>query len=268
MVNVMDPSAWAGILGETSCGKDFLIRSLQPSSYSFNLSVGRGRSKDTLAIDVKDRNIDITASLHRGANVEGQVIRAEGARLPLDRFQVSTRPVGALPFLDEMQYVSPDAQGKFHLENLSFVRRRLALASVGASYYLKEVRFNDVALPDNIFTVTGPGSLQIILDDKPAAVSGVVSESDHRVSQPYVVLAKWPTSSVAPLNFAIGGADGKFQFTGLAPGDYRIFAIAQTEMQKLHEPHVLDRVLAAAERISLGPLGSQTLSLTLADPAR
>ena len=113
--------------------------------------------------------------------------------------------------------------------------------------------------------------MQIIIDDKPAAINGVVADGENRVSEPYIVLSAWPRPAdylyVPPKN-ATGGRDGRFQFAGLAPGDYRIFAVSQTDRDKLDEPGVLDRLLAAAEKISLDPRGSQNVTLKLTDLGR
>jgi len=268
--NLTDRFATSDGRGETGCGKSFLVRNLQPGRYVFNLFQSRGGPKGTVVADITDRNLSVAASLHRGADVECQVVPAEGARLaPLNRLQVSTRPVEGLPFLDEMSPVHADEKGRFRLENVSYGRRRLDLTGIDNSYYVKEVRYNDAVISNNIFTVSGPGILQVIVDDKPANITGVVSESDHPVSYPYVVMAKWPSEESVPRpSYTSGGTEGKFQFAGLAPGEYQIFAVSNSDVAKLDEPGVLGRLLAGAEKISLDPRSSQKVTLRLTDPAR
>jgi len=147
----------------------------------------------------------------------------------------------------------------------------LDLSGVDGNHYVKEVRQNEVSVFDNIFTVSGPGSLQVLIDDKPATVAGVVSDGDRPLSEPYVVLSKWPTLSGlfrAPPIDTTGGNDGKFRFSGLAPGEYRILAVRQADANKLDEPGVLDRLLANAEKIFLTPATSHNLSLKPTDLTR
>ena len=170
---------------------------------------------------------------------------------------------GAPIFSPESVPVTPDAEGKFNLVNLSSGKRKLELIGLDTSYYVKEVRYSGAVASDNIFTFSGGGALEIVLDDKPAVVSGIVSDGNHPVSEPYVLLSRWP----APPTKITGGEDGRFQFAGLAPGEYRIVAVAQTDIEKLDEPGVLDRLLANGEKLSLTPRASQNVA-QLSDPTR
>ena len=109
-----------------------------------------------------------------------------------------------------------------------------------------------------------------MIDDKPAMVTGVVSDGNGPVKEPYVVVSRWPTYSGSfreTPNDTTGGNDGKFQFLGLAPGEYRILTVQQTDADKLDEPGVLDRLLTSAQEISLKPASSQNLALKLSDPS-
>jgi len=152
--NLSDMYATPDGRGETECGKSFLVRNLQPGRYALNLFQTRGGPKDTLVTEITDRNLSLVASLHRGADIEGQVVLEEGARItPLNRVQASTRPVEGLPFVDEISPVRVDEKAKFRLENVSFGQRRLELTGVTDGYYVKEVRYNGAVVVNNIFTV-------------------------------------------------------------------------------------------------------------------
>ncbi len=70
-----------------------------------------------------------------------------------------------------------------------------------------------------------PGRLEVILDDKPAAIGGVVEVDGNPLSKAYVVLTSWPMSSenmLSSLKKTSGNDNGNFRFGGLPPGDYRI----------------------------------------------
>jgi hypothetical protein len=93
-----------------------------------------------------------------------------------------------------------------------------------------------------------------------------VADGDTPLSRAHVVLVRWPVSlEDVFLSARDTDADdaGRFQFSGLPPGDYRILAIAPDAVDKLDEPHVLERLLPRAEKVSLTGGASQNLQLKL-----
>jgi hypothetical protein len=83
-----------------------------------------------------------------------------------------------------------------------------------------------------------------------------------------VVLTEWPLSSTAalwPVLSAIGDEDGKYQFAGLAPGEYRILAVSPAVREELDKPNVLQRLLMNAKAITLGAGGLQIVPLELSE---
>ena len=93
---------------------------------------------------------------------------------------------------------------------------------------------------------------------------GVVTERDNPVPNPYLILAKWPLpggdSPYYPQRIA-GDEKGRFQFTGLAPGEYRIVAVRSRQEDDDREPGALERALAVARKIELGPSGSEDVTI-------
>jgi hypothetical protein len=140
---------------------------------------------------------------------------------------------------------------------------------------VKAVRYNGSAVRGNpsalVFALdpSAPShSLVIEVDDKPGFVTGVVTERERPVTQPYVVLMPWPVRDPAdmwPIPSTTGDADGKFQFAGLAPGEYRILAVSSAVKDELNKPNVLERLLANAKKVELGPRGNQNLTLELTE---
>jgi hypothetical protein len=111
----------------------------------------------------------------------------------------------------------------------------------------------------------------MVVDDKPASLTGTVTGSDTPIARPHVVLIRWPAPPgdvFLSAKIIDGGDGGQFQYTGLAPGEYRILAVSPDTADKLDEPHVLERLLSSAERVELTAGGSQTLALKVTDPSR
>ena len=118
---------------------------------------------------------------------------------------------------------------------------------------------------------SGAQSLEIVVDDRPATLTGMVTENDRPVSKSYVVLVRWPLTAefvYRRLESAEGADDGQFRLTDLAPGEYRAIAVSQTNRDKLDEPGVLQRLLTGTDSITLGRGSVRAITLKLSAPAR
>jgi hypothetical protein len=136
-------------------------------------------------------------------------------------------------------------------------------------YYVKEVRYNGSPVRADIFALDGNAaahSLEIVVDDKPAAVLGGVTDGHDPVSQPHVVavpLSEDPNDPLLSITERDGDKSGNFQIHGLPPGEYRVFAIATSDKAKLDAPGVLAKLLGDALKIELAPGVMQNIQLRL-----
>ena len=263
------------INGQVPCGSDFVIRNVQPGSYQLTLSVGRGaaHAQAFVPVDVFDKNVDLVATLARGVDVEARVVVADGAGQPsVHDMAVLVQLIGE-PFASSGP-VNPDEEGRVHLVNLPFGRQSVEILRASPGYYLREIRYNGVAQPERAFTLDGNSPahlLELVIDNQPAAITGIVEEHDNPVIRPYVVVAHWPYDS-GMMNLSVhkasGDNDGKFRLLGLSPGDYRVLAVTEADKDKLNASGVLDRLLPAGEKLTLDRGGVQDLHLKLTDPNR
>ena len=262
--------------GDAVCGQDFLLRDYQPGSYTLHFAAGKRdqRSRASLSFELTDKNLEYAVSLERGLDMDGRLVLADGvSQVPFDQIQIRARPLDSVPYADEFSMLSLDAKGRFHAANMPSGRLQVSLNN-NRGYIIKEVRYNGSIVADNIVTLNPSSagqSLEIVVDDQPATINGVVNESDRPVRGPWVVLSKWPMSadlSSSPPQTAAGDDDGKFQFTGLPPGEYRAIAVSLANRDKLDEPEILQRGLSSAEKVTLSRGGLQTLALKLTDPTR
>jgi hypothetical protein len=263
------------ILGELPCGKDFLLVDKEPGTYWLNAAVSRGGRNLTgsAAVSVEDKNAEAAIALEPGVTVEARVVVPEGSQKPdFQSIRLLLGPVGGTATGFD-QPDPPDADGRIRLADVPVRDYEVTVFLQPRSFYVKELRYNGSALAGRILSLNAGAmahNLEIVLDDKPAAITGAVGDSDHRTANAYVRLVKCPLSDATyrELIATVAGGDGRFQIGGLAPGTYRVFAVEREAMGDLENFTILDRVLAGAKEIALGPNGLQDVTLDLADTRR
>jgi hypothetical protein len=275
-------------IGELPCDKEFLLTHYQPGNYSLEFDVvgneQRNRSVALLPVEVRDRNIEVTVTPQRGMPLEGRVIVAEGAGKPPTDIQVRVQPLsGTLD--DDVDNVTPDAQGYFHFANVHFDRKQVSMSGLDRilitggvaqrrdSWYIKEIRYGGKPVTADVFEWNGAGLLEIVVDDRPPVIAGTVMDGDKPANRPAVVLVRWPVYEQDVFRSVVwdtsGDDKGKFRIdVPIAPGEYRVFAVPQDGMDKLQQPHVLERLLQRAEKATFEKGGAYDLSLKLSDPSR
>jgi len=264
--------------GEVECGKDVLLRNFESAQYSFYVVSGtteEDRKRVILPVEVTDKNLELSVPLVRGVDIHGRIVVADGAsKPPLEKLKIQMIVMGDIQFADEQEPISPDADGRFRFVNRPIARTRIVVSDLPANFDVKELRYNGGAVTDNIVALNANSpahSLEIVVDDKPARIAGTVADRDKLMARALVILLKWPVSNedvFLSVRSASADDDGKFQFAGLAAGEYRILAIAQESAEKLDEPRVLEQLLSAADRLTLTAGVAQNLTLSVTDAGR
>ncbi len=248
------------------CGSGFLVRNLKPGSYLFTLRTGEPNetAKWALAeVEIRRANVEVSMVMSQAAEIHGRFIASEGATLPtFQRVGIMMRgrfdsAVGAV-----------DTEGKFTVRNLWGVPHDLSVQGLGGRYYVKEIRDNGVVMTDGMVTPV-PGAqaqnLEIVLDDRPATITGSVRDGDKPVRKPFVLVVRLPFTVGDPLMNSerpAGDDQGRFQISGLAPGEYRVIALTRN----IVNTQVSNQLLMRAEKVMLERGGSQSVSLKIVEP--
>jgi hypothetical protein len=263
-------------VGQAPCGRDLLMRGFAPGAYRLELSVGgrnrAARERGSLVFSVVDKNIEISTPVSRGVDVQGKILLAEGAQKPpMEKIAPRLTPIGWVNFLGE-ESNPVDAGGKFRIVNTAVRDQRLFISGLEMPFYVKEVRYNGSLVSENVLSLDAHAvehSLEIVVDDNPATVFGTARDGDEPANWPQVVLAKWPLSTLDPyssLTTVTGDENGKFQFIGLPPGEYRLFSVPAGARERLQEPGILDQLMRKAEKITLAERAYRDISLEVHDP--
>jgi hypothetical protein len=106
-------------------------------------------------------------------------------------------------------------------------------------------------LYDDISVATGGQSspMEIVLRDDGASVAGSVKTSDGSQPQATVLVVPQPASKVTPKMAQV--FSGGFDVTGLAPGEYLVFAFDRVDGMEYSNPDVLQGYASQAAHITL-----------------
>jgi hypothetical protein len=159
------------------------------------------------------------------------------------------RGAGWGPQLTEIQNVAP---GVYKVE-----------INVVSPWSVKSVQCGNVDLLGDDLTVAAgvqPPSIEITLRDDAATINGTVAQSEQH-EQTTVLLVQ--PHGARNLVKAVTTTEGKFQFDGVAPGDYTLLAFDQADQLEYANPDVLNPYLSGAAHISLQPHGTASINLIL-----
>ena len=259
-------------LGLVQCGQDFAVRGLLPGSYRIEVTKQEAAAPDRrwaqMDFVIADKSVDLEASFIAGSDLQGRVVAAEGAQLP-ESLTVMMREIGTRT-LGASTEVSPPVNANFLVPNVVLGLKEVLVTNLPPGY-VAEVRFRGSALPGDVLRWDGTGSLEVVVDDRGATLTGQVTDGPSAL----VLVLPWPRSAAVregegDLGRYLRSADARGQFTrqGLRAGEYRVLAIPSGQGVRILDPVVQQRLFEQAERVTLGRGSTQTLVLPVLDPAR
>jgi hypothetical protein len=219
-------------------------------------------------LDVLDRNLNLAVAVTQGAKVAGTVVAPEHGALPTS-LTVELFPLRGRHFSsDNKSPVKPD--GSFSFAGLESAPHRIRLSGLGPGYFVKSMEYNGSAFEDGVVPLgqsSQSHSVVVTLGDGPATLRGRVTDSDEPVRGPFVVLTRWPVLDPYTQSQQIhGDREGRFTFSGLAPGNYRVIAVLEPDGDKLNEPGVLPWLLRKAKEVSLQERSIQSIEVEIWRP--
>lgn len=146
------------------------------------------------------------------------------------------------------------APGTYELVNVS---------PPGVSFYAESATWGSTDLLHDDLVLDSSASvspIDIVVRNDGATLSGTVS-SDGALAPVQVVLL---TSKRKRAQLVSVGSGGRFEVSGLAPGDYRAFAIDTSANVDYEDPASLQKISSKIQEITLAPKQSATVNLELA----
>ena len=192
-------------------------------------------------VDIGTVDMDVNVKPGEPPSLSGAVEIEGGGSLPagasvvvsdIDSGSSESAPIGA--------------GGRFSMRGIPPEHYHVALSHAG-DYYLKH------------WSAEGVAAIQLKLIAAPGAhVSGTVKRDDQPVGGALVVLANSDDSRATRT-----GSDGSYDFRGVAPGRYALFALETAADLEYANPSVVQPYLESARKIQLAGGGSYTEPVNL-----
>lgn len=216
----------------------------------------------TTDLSVDGRAIpDLSLVLQRGMSVAGTIKLDTGAQgFDFTRLRVVLAPGGAVSAgNDPFQPATVDSTGRFTFPGVLPGTYRVSVSGQPSNWMAKSAVFGGRDALDLMLDVK-PGEDQsgvITLTTRSAALSGKIQDSTGQPTSAYtIVLFAADTRFWVPQSRRIQATrpatDGRFSFSNLPAGDYRLVAITDAEPGQWFDPAFLRELAGSALSITIG----------------
>jgi hypothetical protein len=219
---------------------DFEIRGVRPGLYDLFPLVnvvlnGQPRmASGRIPVEVKNQDVDgVSITAGPGVELAGR-FKVEGDSIPvkLDTLRVTLAPLDNIPApIPARIAATSDSGGSWVLRNVPEARYTLVVTTLPPNLYVADIRQNGASVFDSGITIRkdAPGPVEVVLNTDGQTLEGVViGGKDLPVPGATVVLIPPPARRQNPVLYRSVRADteGRFKITGVAAGDYKVFAWA------------------------------------------
>jgi hypothetical protein len=229
-----------------------------------------GRTPITVSnADVEDVAVTLTTAvtLPGKVAVEGQAL---STLTGIDRMRVTIRAArGGIPEAAAGQQPAPGivgADGSFQVAGLREGEYIAAVNVASPGFYVKSIQYGGSDILNNSFKFSGSasGSVDVILRPGPARVSGIVSDARSQVvSGIQTVLVPEQRNRTDLYRTATTDATGRFNFTNVPPGQYRIFSWEAFESGMQFDPDLLKKSEQQGRLIQVAEASDQNLDVKI-----
>ena len=220
---------------------------------------------ETVEVGAGDiENLTLTAI--RGVTVTG-TIAFEGAAPPTPQ----RRPSVSLKTPRERfgsHVTQVTESGKFEIQGVKPGRYGLEVSAAGFTVVEMTNGANDLIDGPLVVGERGVSDIAVRVTSQPSSISGVVRNTNALVvPNPTVVIfpadsRAWKTYGREALRIrSTRGVAGRYTFTGLPPGDYRVAAIDDSLMARWLDPALFASIEPSAQRVALQPGEQLTINL-------
>ena len=248
----------------------FELRGVLPGAYI--LSAETGNRDNSLSarvqINVGANDIDgIRLTPMPGSNIPGQVrFDSDGqANLAAVHIYLNAQDAGPNSGAADSA-VKPN--GAFTLEDVGRGNYVPNVQGVPEGFYLKSIRFGDREVLDSGLDLSngGGGTLDVVLGAGGGSIEGLVT-GPKQAAAPGATVVLIPEQSRREQRYryktATADQAGKFKLTGIAPGDYKVFAWEELESGAYLDPEFMKPVEERGQPFSIKENAHESVQLKL-----
>ena len=170
-----------------------------------------------------------------------------------------------------------EENGTFKMPNVFPAEYNVVISNLPAGHYLKDVRMGNTDVREDGIDLTPQGAtgiasgLEITISPGAARVSGEVTDANGKPVRNATVVLR-PAKGVSQLQIAARSARvptdpfGKFNFAGVAPGEYLLLALDGVDVLEIQDPDVFKEYESKATRITLRENSAESQSLRAVAP--
>jgi protocatechuate 3,4-dioxygenase beta subunit/5-hydroxyisourate hydrolase-like protein (transthyretin family) len=240
---------------------DFEFRGVPPGSYELTVDDQSLRGRTSIVVSASDLE-DIRVPLSPGAQIKFRII-TEGADKPnvpgLDFFLTANGRTGFGPL--------PRETDRLTVRNVPPGHYDLKLTGLPRGAYVKNARAGETDVLADGLTVTGAGTIDIAITVAfdGGAVQGVVLDKNQQpVSGATILLAPDRRSRADLFDSTTSDQNGHYEFTAIAPGNYKLFAWEDVEPKAWEDTDFLKDYEKLGEKTALEPSARASVDLRIA----
>ncbi len=257
-------------VGVNSADGAFELGGILPGRYLVTAVVNvQGRQyRGVERVEVGHGPAQVTIQVEPGVDLAGSV-RLEGNSVgDAPHFQVSLVPGDGLPNYAPLPEAEVKPDGSFRIPSVLPGVWDIDVEPVPKGGYIKSMRLGnrDVLTEDMPIESTTSAPLNIVLSTRGAAIDGAVTDAGgERAKRAFVVLAPsgarervWSFYRVTPAD-----ENGHFEFKGIAPGAYTLYALARMDGDPGQDPDFLKPMAGRGEPVEVAEGGHVTRDVRL-----
>jgi protocatechuate 3,4-dioxygenase beta subunit len=261
---------FSGGVGASQADGAFEINDLLPGRYAVtaNFSAQGRPYRGVEHVEVEHSPVTVTLRLDPGVELAGSV-RLEGdAGGEPPHFRVSLVPGDGLPNYGPAPEAEVKPDGSFRIPNVLPGVWDIGVEPVPQGGYIKSMRLGDqdVLTEDMLIGPETSEPLRIVISTRGAVVDGAVTgAAGEKAKKAYVLLAPagrrenvWTFYRVVPAD-----ENGHFEFKGVTPGAYTLYALARMDSNPSQDPDFLKSLGGLGEAIEVEEGGHVTRELPL-----
>lgn len=225
-------------------------------------------------VTVDDADASVGLNLVPAGAVHG-MLRLEGTDKSetgdLGEADIELNPVSGIGNVADDSDFMVESNGKYLIRRLSPGDYWFSVRINEATFYVKQVLCDDQDLTLQPVTIElgSERDCRVTVRTDSAIISGQVMDGDKPIPGFIVVaIPESRASRKAPYNTQVGrtSSSGQFLLSGLAPGDYLLFAVPRDDQERYFALDFADKNQRDAVRVTVKPSEAKTLTLKPTNP--